>query len=285
LNEALKLAAQVAAGLEAAHRVGVVHRDLKPANVLVTPSGSVKLVDFGIAKRLEPAGVTIAEAQTVAARPNTGAWQILGTVAYMSPEQARGEAIDARSDLFSFGTLLYEMLTGHRPFDAENDVATLAAILHREPTPPSVLHAGLPREVERIVLRCLRKDRERRFQTASDLKLSLEDLQNETATTEAKPATVSTRRSIASAALVIGVCLAAIGAAAYYFSGTDDHGARPALRQLTFEAGVAITPALSPDGRLLAYASDRSAEGQLDIWLKQVAGGEPVRLTSGPDSK
>ena len=291
VKETLKIATQVAAGLEAAHRLGIVHRDLKPANVLVTPAGGVKLVDFGIAKVLaseSPVGEPDAT-PTIAPTPKTEEGQVLGTVSYMSPEQVRGEPVDARSDLFSFGTLLYEMLTGHRPFDAGDKMSTLAAILRNEPAPPTVSNGpALPRELERIIVRCLRKDRERRFQTASDLKLELEDLEEETATTSPYEAPAMTRRPWRFMSVAVGFVALAIAAVAalYFFPRTSPSGGRPSmLRQLTFEAGLAITPAVTPDGKLLAYASDRSGEGQLDIWLKQVAGGEPVRLTDGPGSK
>jgi Tol biopolymer transport system component len=288
--DAVRLAVQIAAGLEAAHAMRIVHRDLKPANILVTSSGSVKLVDFGVAKLIERPRSTPLGAETLAAPAETEPGLVLGTVGYMSPEQARGDAVDARSDLFSFGAVLYEMLTGRRPFDGEDRFATLSAVLHRDPTPPSDIAAGpIPRELERLVLRCLRKDRERRTQSASDLKLALEDLAEDLGSgidaVQPRAGRQVPRSRWAWAA--VAASLVALGAvlAAYLASGRRAAAPPPVLRQVTFESGVAITPALSPDGQLLAYATDRSGEGQLDIWLKQVAGGEPVRLTNGPDSK
>jgi Tol biopolymer transport system component len=205
----------------------------------------------------------------------------------MSPEQAQGKPVDARSDVFSFGTLLYEMLTGARPFQGENRISTLTAILQQDPRPfAEVTATPLPREAERLVLRCLRKDPDRRFQTASDLRLALEDLKEDSFTgrlgpipTAAVPARSRWPWAAAAAAIV-----AIVAGASYWFLRQRAPAPR-VLQQLTFEAGIAKDPALSPDGKLLAYASDRGGDGQLDIWLKQVAGGEPVRLTSGPGSK
>jgi Tol biopolymer transport system component len=283
LQECLKLAVQIAAGLEAAHKAGVIHRDLKPANIIVSPSGTVKIVDFGLAKRTGPA---FDDQDTTTATPRTAEGQVLGTVAYMSPEQAEGRPIDPRSDVFSFGTVLYEMVTGTRPFRGDTSMSTIASILQETPKPPSEITLSLPHDVDRLILRCLRKDPDRRFQTASDLRLAVEDLREDSASSisaASAPASRSSRRVWRAAAVV---ALAAIAATAAWILRRPATPAAPVqLRQLTFEAGIALTPALSPDGRLLAYASDRSGEGPLDIWLKQVAGGDPVRLTTGPGSK
>ena len=210
LQECLKLGIQIAAGLEAAHKAGVIHRDLKPGNVIVSPSGGVKIVDFGLARLSQ---TSPEEQEQTATKPPTAEGQVLGTVAYMSPEQAQGHPIDARSDVFSFGTLFYEMVTGTRPFRGDNAMATIAAILHHTPRPPSeIVTVPLPHDADRIVLRCLRKDPDRRYQTVSDLRLALEDLKedSESSAQHAAPMLAAARSSrrwwwVTGAIVVVGV--------------------------------------------------------------------------------
>ena len=185
--DVLKYAIQIADGLAVAHRAGIIHRDLKPANIMVTDQGLVKILDFGLAKLTGPA--THPEAITTeSVAPKTTEGRIAGTVAYMSPEQAEGRAVDERSDIFSFGAVLYEMLTGCRAFQRESTTSTLAAILKDEPKPVSEIVTDIPEELGRVLTRCLRKDRNRRLQYIADVKVALEDLVDDLRTAPVKPA-------------------------------------------------------------------------------------------------
>jgi serine/threonine protein kinase len=183
LRDTLKYSIQIADALARAHSAGIVHRDLKPANIIIDEDGRVKLLDFGLAKLTEKTVDSEAATATMTAEdaPLTEEGSIVGTVAYMSPEQAEGRKVDARSDIFSFGSVLYEMVTGRRPFEGATKMSTISAILQKEPPPPGGLVPNLPAELEKIILRCLRKDRDRRTQHIDDIKLALEELRGDSA--------------------------------------------------------------------------------------------------------
>jgi serine/threonine protein kinase len=210
LDEFLDMAVQVAEGVAEAHAHGIVHRDLKPQNVVVTSKGLVKILDFGLAKPLPPGGPASAESVTV---PLTHEGTLVGTTPYMAPEQASGKAVDSRSDVFSFGVMLYELATGKRPFRGENTQEILAKILEAEPVPLSEVRSGLPAELERITRRCLRKKPEERYNDTRDLVAALKDLK-ETTSTEGlqqspKPETSKLKKTLFKYALPASVVLLA----------------------------------------------------------------------------
>ncbi|MCA1626319.1 MAG: serine/threonine protein kinase, partial [Acidobacteria bacterium] len=177
LREILEIATQIVMALKAAHEAGIVHRDIKPENVMIREDGLVKVLDFGLAKLTE--NTPLDEEAETRMQVQTQSGMILGTVRYMSPEQARGKEIDERTDIFSFGVMLYEMLTGKQPFSGETTSDAIAAILTKEPVPLNQTAPDVPRELQRIIEKCLRKDRNERYQTTKDLLIDLEDVKEE----------------------------------------------------------------------------------------------------------
>ena len=274
VRQALDYLLPIARALEAARAAGIIHRDIKPANVMVSSSGAVKLLDFGLAKRFPSLGA----GDTTATASLTEQGQVVGTYAYMSPEQAQGLQVDVRTDIFSFGALAYELLAGRRPFRGDTPISTLGAIVHSDPAPLTSGSASqIPAELQGIVMRCLRKDPSRRFQTAADLHAALEDVSITGGTAAVE------RKKRMGIPVVAGVAtVAAAAAIGWYTLGRKPEPGAAEVRAITFDGTLNVTPAISPDGKLLAFASDRGGRDNLDIWVRQTAGGGLVRLTSQP---
>jgi len=278
VRRAIEYALGIAQGLAAAHEKGIVHRDLKPENVFATRDGRIKVLDFGLAKLVRPeenheTTVTLTNQATL---PGT----VMGTVGYMSPEQVRGEATDPRSDIFSFGTVLYEMLTGKRAFQRETSAETMTAILREEP--PALHDTGWqgPVELQRILARCLEKNVERRFQSASDLAFVMESLSGTSAATTTAKRVPQPKSRRAWLPWVIAAALL-MGAAVWEMFRPAAAPANP-LENAHFARVtdfVSVEAAISPDGKFVAFISDH--DGPFDVWLTQVGSARSVNLTQG----
>ena len=280
-RDAVGVAQQIAAGLDAAHQQGIVHRDLKPSNIRLTSDGQVKLVDFGLAKAVSALSSADPEfSPTVSASP-TEAGAILGTAAYMSPEQARGQSLDKRTDIWAFGSVLYEMLTGRKAFAGATVADLFAAVIGREPD-WDALPADTPRRLRDLLFRCLQKDPVRRLRDVGDARLELDDVFAEPADV---PTPIGAKPKRWSTVLAWCLALAAIaGAVALLLFWRPTARATPSMMRfssVTSFAGVEGQPSLSPDGRQVAFVSNR--DGQWDLYVTLVTGGDPIRLSNDPN--
>jgi Tol biopolymer transport system component/tRNA A-37 threonylcarbamoyl transferase component Bud32 len=288
INELIEIGSQMADALDEAHTKGITHRDIKPANVMLTARGQVKVLDFGLAKITRPPSIE-SNASTL---KQTTPGIVMGTVPYMSPEQALGREIDHRSDIFSLGVVLYEMATGRLPFAGANTVETLDRILHAQPEAMAQFNQNVPTELERIARKCLEKERERRYQSARELLVDLKNLQRDSDA----PAPLSVqsvglasrfKRHRLSAGMIFLAAVAGLAFGLYRLREQNQPADRasvlaPRVVPFTSYPGNECCPTFSPDGNQIAFVWDGGKGNNADIYVKLIDAESPVQLTTNP---
>jgi len=289
VDDAIPIATQIAEALEAAHEQGIIHRDLKPANIKVREDGTVKVLDFGLAKALDPAGpsssASASMSPTITSPAMTEKGVILGTAAYMAPEQARGRAVDKRADIWAFGVVLYEMLAGAPLFADESMVDTLSAVM-RKPIDLDQLPGSTPARLRELVRRCLDRDPRRRLRDIGDARIALEEIGGSDVGVAAagssghgfpaKAVTISAivAVSVAAGAYLLGTRVASRGSSA---TGAAADVGLGAFTHLTYQVGLESSPSLSPDGEFVVYTAIDG--GDRDLFLLRVDGQKAINLT------
>jgi Tol biopolymer transport system component len=283
LNRLLEIGIPLADAVSRAHRAGITHRDLKPDNIMIDGEGRLRVLDFGLAKLQDPSAPTQGT-QIATVTSDTAEGRVLGTVAYMSPEQTEGKEVDARSDIFSLGTILFEMATGVRPFQGETTMSTIGSILKEEPSSITELRPTLPRHAGRILRRCLAKNPDRRYQTSLDLRNELEELKQEIDSgvhaTGPDSATPSRGSRVPMLVVAVAALAVALFAAIWFRDGEELPAVEYVPRPVTATSGWDAEPAWSPDGKLIAFT--RMTSGSLDIYVQPIDGGEAVARVELP---
>jgi serine/threonine protein kinase len=295
LAQAIDIAAQTASALTAAHQAGIIHRDIKPENIMLRPDGLVKVLDFGLAKLADP-GDSSSTIQDPMARVDTAPGLVMGTLTYMSPEQARGRDIDARTDIFSLGVVLYEMVSQQQPFAGDTPSDVIASILKVAPPPLSQFAPDTPAELQRIVNRAIEKDRRDRYTSAQEMLANLKNLKQEmefeakigstgsfVSSLIIRSTRVSPKYSALAGAALLAVIVAVIWFAVWIGARRDDLFSSAQVAQLTnwkSEPGESsVSAAFSPDSKFIAFSSLRG--GHKNLWVKQASGGDPIQITKG----